>query len=548
MQPAVLLCAAAMGWSCEFFCNEFLCDLPECADCGIEHNCGDSNEQAPKPPPSPPLPPSDTPAPPPTKEARPMGCEEWCGEKHTCDHPQCATCPDDVFEVTCPKATAGCAEWCDRHTCDLHDCRECGGERGCGARGPPCEKWCNAYTCEFAQCLGCGYPPNPAKGCQRASPPPLPPRAPWQGRCGKRYEACFQWPNCCLDEADGCFKRTGRQFAMCKPKPIGVCTSDDKWECPGWSGPMKFPPPNPPPKPPLPKPPPPSPSPPSPPPAPLRPPWAAKCSPSWQRCYDWPYCCLSEGDGCYRRAGKQFAMCRPLPKDGPCVDSDMWECPGWEPPVNTPSAAPPPATERLQPPLVTSGPAVATRPMMWPPPAPRKVVVPHAALANAQTQRPGIDGATVLGAAAADGSPAADGAFGLPQRAVTLIIIGTALLVAGSVLALVVLRLRRMQPSVRSAADMEDDDDQQQASRTKSAGRSRYEGMSTVEIPEGADEGYEREDEGEEEQLAPEDEDVEEAQEPPPPPPDDELEIDWVAKAAADDWAPKKPDVPGNMD
>ena len=38
-------------------------------------------------------------------------------------------------------------------------------------------------------------------------------------------------------------------------------------------------------------------------------------------------CCLSAADACYKRVGRQFNQCRPLPRDGTCESNADWLCP-----------------------------------------------------------------------------------------------------------------------------------------------------------------------------------------------------------------------------
>ena len=75
-------------------------------------------------------------------------------------------------------------------------------------------------------------------------PPALPPPPP----CSERYETCWE-THCCKSTLDGCYRRAGRQFAMCKPIASGgpqFCVSDENWLCPGWDAPPPTPPPTPP--------------------------------------------------------------------------------------------------------------------------------------------------------------------------------------------------------------------------------------------------------------------------------------------------------------
>ncbi len=172
----------------------------------------------------------------------------------------------------------------------------------------------------------------PADGwlCPHTPPPSPPPplstpvalgRQPDDG-CHGNYKPC--WENvgtaaagrgCCLPDGRGhafaCMRRPGLQFAMCRPLPRnGPCESDAAWECPD-----------------------------APPPAP-----PAACALAYQSCVQAVKshgvlelgCCEPGGDGrafgCFRRPGREFAQCRPMPQ-GPCVSTGEWECPLMPPPA-----------------------------------------------------------------------------------------------------------------------------------------------------------------------------------------------------------------------
>lgn len=55
-----------------------------------------------------------------------------------------------------------------------------------------------------------------------------------------------------------------------------------------------------------------------------------KCSaPMGESCFE-SHCCANGNYGCYKRPGRDYAQCRPLPDHGvTCSDSNEWECPGW---------------------------------------------------------------------------------------------------------------------------------------------------------------------------------------------------------------------------
>ena len=67
------------------------------------------------------------------------------------------------------------------------------------------------------------------------------------------------------------------------------------------------------------------------------------CSERFEPCLE-TQCCASEFDGCFHRAGRRFAMCKPLQPymaTGACVGDGTWECPGWEAPSTLSLASPP---------------------------------------------------------------------------------------------------------------------------------------------------------------------------------------------------------------
>ena len=156
---------------------------------------------------------------------------------------------------------------------------------------------------------------------QKASLPPPPP------------PSCSDWCNqytCQQDECSSCGSRLG---------------------C--------FDPPHPPSPPPSPSPQPPPPPPPTPPPPPM------PCPAAREACWEQPLrCCSTPGWGCFRRIGLQYAQCRAVPEDAPCVNDDKWECPGWRLPSEVPPLPPVSPAPLPQPPLVYPPPS--------PPPPPPK--------------------------------------------------------------------------------------------------------------------------------------------------------------------------------
>eukprot|EP00966_Prymnesium_polylepis_P036417 844916-Prymnesium_polylepis.1 len=236
-----------------------------------------------------------------------------------------------------------CAEWCSEHTCWHEHCQRCYEDRGCDRPVTP--------------------PPSPP---QPPAPPPLPagPR-----HCGRTYSPCISGFQCCILDSDGCFRKPGKVYAMCRPMRSapadenGACVDTEDWLCPSsWRvlPPPSLPPARPPPPPAA----------PSPPPSPAPPP----CASHYERC--WAYgepvlCCVDAGlFGCQRRRGKKFAMCKPTPGGiEACVDSDEWLCPGWELPPPSPPA-PPFSPAPSLPPLLPAPPFPPPSPSLPLPPAP----------------------------------------------------------------------------------------------------------------------------------------------------------------------------------
>jgi hypothetical protein len=208
-----------------------------------------------------------------------------------------------------------------------------------GPCGPTsCMSWCSHWTCEQDGCMGCGpsisciRPPPPSQ----PSPPPSPP-APPRGPDGCKfvYEACIDAPQTCCSPHDGCYKRVGHKFAMCKPREA-FCRDTDDWLCPGWQE-----------------------SPPPPPPAWLvgHPPFAspappppipgAVCAGFVEPCLELK-CCAVKSQLCYKRTGRQFAMCKTPPAGMAACDVDGWDCPErWVPSPPPPLPPTTPAPPRI---------------------------------------------------------------------------------------------------------------------------------------------------------------------------------------------------------
>ena len=257
-----------------------------------------------------------------------------------------------------------CEGWCSTWTCELPACSACGAEHGCGnwheePTTTHCAPWCNENTCGESDCTdceeadGCPQPPSPPSPPPSPRPPPLPPIPP-PPPCtqGEQIGLTCMESRCCEFEEHTCFRKRGQRgspygYAAC----LAVCPTDGSWDCEVLTQPQ--------------------PNPPSPPPdsRPSAPDPLRHCSERWSTCWD-NHCCHSPLDGCYRRVGRMFAMCKPLPT-GPCVTDDNWACPGWD----SPPPAPPPQAPRL--PDAPPPPPDLPPPPPPPPPPPHPPNQPH---------------------------------------------------------------------------------------------------------------------------------------------------------------------------
>ena len=237
-----------------------------------------------------------------------------------------------------------CAPWCNENTCDESECRECQDTDGCPR--PPASP---------------SPPPSPNDPPYPPAPPPPPCTQPSIGL------TCM-YSRCCENPMHTCFRKTGRRgspygYATCRL----TCPTDGSYDCEILLAPPPLPP--------------------APPPnlRAISDAARADCSASWKRCWE-TKCCRSAADGCFRRAGRQFAMCRPLARAGfPCQSTGDWICPGWEIPPPSPPAPPttrPPAlaeVARARPPHPPS-------PSHQWSPAPRASPGPHLAAISTSTQ------------------------------------------------------------------------------------------------------------------------------------------------------------------
>ena len=242
-----------------------------------------------------------------------------------------------------------CEDWCNKWVCSEPNCNACGVEHGCGWRHETvvhvrCAPWCNENTCDEGDCYdcqdtdGCPRPPSPPWPPPLPNDPPAPPIPP-PPPCtqGDQYGLSCMQSRCCEDPRHTCFRKSGHRgslygYAQC----LVTCPDDASYDCEVIEK-AEPPPPAPPPDW--------TPRTPSPPtlPDPL-----AGCSERWTTCW-WTHCCHDPADGCYRRAGKQFAMCKPRVDN--CVDDENWICPGWDsPPPAPPPAAPSPPNPPPPPP------------------------------------------------------------------------------------------------------------------------------------------------------------------------------------------------------
>ena len=253
-------------------------------------------------------------------------------------------------------ASSSCEDWCSKWTCGLTACGACGKEHGCGSfhedisQWKHCATWCNENTCGESECAGCEEgdgcprPPSPPSPPPSPTPPPLPPSPPPPPCTQEGYGLTCMDSRCCEVPAHTCFRKSGRRgspygYATCRIS----CPDDGEWDCEVLTN---------------------NPSPPLPPPTvgPASPDPLSFCSKRYERCWE-SHCCQSPWDGCYRKTGRQFAMCKPLPPAGTaCENDENWECPGWDyplppspfhppdPPAQPPSRPPMPLLPAPQPP------------------------------------------------------------------------------------------------------------------------------------------------------------------------------------------------------
>ena len=115
----------------------------------------------------------------------------------------------------------------------------------------------------------------------------------WDYKCSADHTDCTS-TECCANPSFGCYKRSGRMFAMCRPK-VDNCVDYD-WLCPGWE----------------------------------------RCAGSHGDCTS-SLCCRAQHETCHRRPLFYYAQCRteslpctPWRERKSITSSDAWLCPGWE--------------------------------------------------------------------------------------------------------------------------------------------------------------------------------------------------------------------------
>jgi len=118
----------------------------------------------------------------------------------------------------------------------------------------------------------------------------------WNYECTGDYQDCTH-SECCADPSFGCYKRSGRHFAMCRPRQANCV--DYEWLCPGWE----------------------------------------RCAKTHEDCTS-SLCCRDASSQCHRRPQFFYAQCRS--ESLPCTPwdqrhtligaaaADGWLCPGWE--------------------------------------------------------------------------------------------------------------------------------------------------------------------------------------------------------------------------
>ena len=220
--------------------------------------------------------------------------------------------------------------------------------------------WCNERTCSMADCAECDI--FTEHRCLLPPPPPGPPPGPPTACTPATPNLnCIEHGGCCEEEGHTCFRKHGsgrRGYGRC----LVECPQRDDWSCEE----VHFPKPRPPP-----------------------PPYdGPPCADIYQPCLQPPYACCGDKNGCHKRVGKQFSMCKPLRCTGDsctCVDDENWLCPGWEkrlapkpPPLPSPSpraAEPPAPPSPSQPVPDTSAAALSSDTGLDPSPTPSPALV-----------------------------------------------------------------------------------------------------------------------------------------------------------------------------
>ena len=198
-----------------------------------------------------------------------------------------------------------------------------------------CATYCNGWNCDHDHCRDCGTdeecpkPPSPPVSPPASPPPMIPPHPPQMPspRCtlADQIGASCMETRCCENPEHTCFRKRGQRgsqfgYAVC----MISCPEGGDWDCEE----IALPPPTPP--------------------ADVavvdESSMASRiCSERFEPCLE-TQCCASEFDGCFHRAGRRFAMCKPLQPymaTGACVGDGTWECPGWEAPSTLSLASPP---------------------------------------------------------------------------------------------------------------------------------------------------------------------------------------------------------------
>ena len=185
---------------CAAWCQEWICDYEECAQCGSEVGCG-------------PLEGKDLPD---AVDEQSTGVVGWHSPPPS---PPCSYSGNNCISTGCCHDPAHFACMKARNKPMTAQCRTIPGE-GCEDTDDwICPGW-KLSDAEWAAMTG----KEPA--LRRSPPPPMPPHL----TCAVGDGSCFE-SRCCADTRAGCYRKRHKYFAQCLPR-VANCADNTEWLCP----------------------------------------------------------------------------------------------------------------------------------------------------------------------------------------------------------------------------------------------------------------------------------------------------------------------------